>query len=380
MAVPSAPDGGQLLALRHRLDPADPVALANLAWLSARAGELELAQQAARQAAALPGAPRSAWRTLERLALGRTDGLTLAPPDTAARAAGASRSGSPLVAAVAAHREAASAVAEACYQAALGDPALAPAAWNGLAVLHEQRGETEAADAAWQRALAHPSEGAIHNRALAWMRRGDLARGRSLLAEHADRVAESAPLLFLAGYAALLDDDPAMARFAVEAALARDPDLVRAQFTLGLVAERLGRHAEALTAIRRGLMMSPWFVPMVWLLENGSGGSIELADEAADALPKIASDDVLLILGRSLLDAGHLGEALGVFDQVLLREEQHTAALFHRGVVLAKLRRYGEALDDWERLIEAAPGSSLGDVARRHAASARELATLFAPA
>ncbi|MCA9768214.1 MAG: hypothetical protein KC485_05295, partial [Gemmatimonadetes bacterium] len=60
MAVPSAPDGGQLLALRHRLDPADPVALANLAWLSARAGELELAQQAARQAAALPGAPRSA--------------------------------------------------------------------------------------------------------------------------------------------------------------------------------------------------------------------------------------------------------------------------------------------------------------------------------
>ncbi|MCA9723531.1 MAG: tetratricopeptide repeat protein, partial [Gemmatimonadetes bacterium] len=165
-----------------------------------------------------------------------------------------------------------------------------------------------------------------------------------------------------------------------EAALARDPDLVRAQFTLGLVAERLGRHAEALTAIRRGLMMSPWFVPMVWLLENGSGGSIELADEAADALPKIASDDVLLILGRSLLDAGHLGEALGVFDQVLLREEQHTAALFHRGVVLAKLRRYGEALDDWERLIEAAPGSSLGDVARRHAASARELATLFAPA
>ncbi|MCA9763346.1 MAG: tetratricopeptide repeat protein, partial [Gemmatimonadetes bacterium] len=297
-----------------------------------------------------------------------------------ARAAGASRVGSPLVAAVAAHREAASAVAEACYQAALGDPALAPAAWNGLAVLHEQRGETEAADAAWQRALAHPSEGAIHNRALAWMRRGDLARGRSLLAEHADRVAESAPLLFLAGYAALLDDDPAMARFAVEAALARDPDLVRAQFTLGLVAERLGRHAEALTAIRRGLMMSPWFVPMVWLLENGSGGSIELADEAADALPKIASDDVLLILGRSLLDAGHLGEALGVFDQVLLREEQHTAALFHRGVVLAKLRRYGEALDDWERLIEAAPGSSLGDVARRHAASARELATLFAPA
>jgi tetratricopeptide (TPR) repeat protein len=380
MVASLAPDAGQLAALRRRLDPADPVALANFAWLAARAGALEQAQQAARQAAALPGAPRSAWRTLERLAIGRTDGLTLAAPGSDRQGPAVVRPGSPLVAAVSAHREAASAVAEACYHAALGDPALAPAAWNGLAVLHEQRGEAEAADAAWEHALTEASVASVHNRALAWMRRGDLVRGRALLAAQGDLVAASAPLLFLVGYAALLDDDPSMARFSVEAALARDPDLVRAQFTLGLVAERLGRHAEALTAIRRGLMMSPWFVPMVWLLEAGTGGTVELADGGADALPTIASDDVLLILGRSLLEAGHLGEALGVFDQVLLREEQHTAALFHRGVVLAKLRRYGEALDDWERLVEAAPASELGEVARRHAASARQLASLFAPA
>lgn len=377
MAATSGSDAAFFAALRARLDTGDPVAMANLAWCAARAGVLDIAQDAARRAAASPDAPPAAWRTLERLALGRSDGLILAAPELI-HPQDSARPASPLVAAVASHRQAAVAVADACYHAALMVPALQAAAWNGLAVLHEHRGEAAAADAAWAHALEGPEPAAVHNRALAWMRRGDRKRGRALLAAHSDLVSDSAPLLFLVGYAALLDDDPALARVSIEAALAIDPDLVRAQFTLGLVSERLGRHAEALAAIRRGLMISPWFVPLVWLLDNRTGaGLVELADQGSDVLPEIASFEVLLVLGRSLLEAGHLGEALGVFDQVLLRDESHTAALFHRGVVLAKLRRYDEALADWEGVLTTAPESDLGAVTRRHAGSARQLAQLF---
>lgn len=377
MPVRTRPDVEQLLALRGRLDPADPAGWTNLAWLAAQMGELDLARETARQAAALPLAPRAAWHTLEQLSLGRTDGLFLALPRVTTSASRPAI-GSPLVAAVAAHVQAATAVAEACYNAAIADPLLAAAAWNGLAVLHEQRGEHPAADQGWQRSLAQPTVAALHNLVLAQLRRGDVARGRSLLAEYDRFVAGSAPLLFLVGYSALLDDDPAMARLSVQGALERDPGLVRAQFTLGLVSERLGRHQEAVVAIRRGLMMSPWFAPLVWLLDNGTGAPpIEIADTPSSAIPTIASDEVLLVLGRSLLEAGHLGEALGVFDQIILRDEQHTAALFHRGVVLAKLQRYREAAADWDGVLDATRDPDLLNVTRRHAESARRLAALF---
>lgn len=374
MAASRSRDPALLVALEQRVAAADPAALSNLAWFAARSGQLEAAVQLARRAAALPGAPRAAWRALERLAVGRIDGLILA---SAAAEAPASGHGSPLAAAVAAHRQDASAVAEACYHAAVGDAETAAPAWNGLAVLHEQRGEHAAADSAWAQALAVPTVSAVHNRALAWLLRGEGERARGFLGRHADLVNRSAPLLFLLGYTALLDGDPAMARFSIERALAMAPDLARAQFTLGLVHERLGRPADALEATRRGLLMSPWYLPQVWLLEPQRGAvPVELAgtDPATDPHE---GDQVLLHLGRSLLEAGHLGEALAVFDQVLLRKPAHTAALFHRGVVLAKLRRYHEALEDWELVRRAEPDGSLAAASSRHAASARELAALF---
>lgn len=372
MAAPRPRDSALLAALERRLDGADPGVLTNLAWLGARWGHPVVAQQYARRAAALPGAPRAAWRALERLAIGRTDGLVLAGAATGAPGEAA---GSPLAAAVAAHRQLAHAVAEACYHAALTRPDLAPAAWNGLAVLHHQRGEHDAAEAAWARALEVPRVAAVHNRAVAHLRRGDLAAARAMLGAHDALASRSAPLLFLTGYAALLDGDPSLARLSVEQALVLDPDLARAHFTLGLVHERLGRPADALAATRRALLMSPWYLPQVWLLESHpEEPPTELPITEADVDP---GDQVLLALGRSLLEAGHLGEALAVFDQVLLRHASHTAALFHRGVVLAKLRRYHEALEDWSRVHEAEPGSELARASHRHADSARRLAELF---
>ena len=377
MAAPRPRDAALLSALRQRLDGADPVALTNFAWFAARTGRLEPALDAARRAAALPGAPRAAWRALERLAIGRADGLVLATADTEPTAR-AEVLASPLAAAVSAHRQEAHAVAEACYHAAATDAVLAAAAWNGLAVLHEQREERSAADEAWQRALHEPRPAAVHNRALALLRRGEAQAGREVLGAHAALVGNSAPLLFLLGYTALMAGDASLARLSIERSLTIEPDLARAQFTLGLVHERLGRPDEALAATRRGLLMSPWYLPQVWLLEPHLGGAlIEMAATDDPSAEGAEAEAVLLTLGRSLLEAGHLGESLAVFDQVLMRHPAHTSALFHRGVVLAKLRRYHEALEDWQLVEQADPANDLAAASRRHAESARRLASLF---
>jgi tetratricopeptide (TPR) repeat protein len=124
--------------------------------------------------------------------------------------------------------------------------------------------------------------------------------------------------------------------------------------------------------------MSPWYLPQVWLLEPHPDGVLtELAAIEGSTAEGSEADAVLLTLGRSLLEAGHLGESLAVFDQVLLRHPAHTSALFHRGVVLAKLRRYHEALEDWQQVDQADPAHDLAAASRRHADSARRLASLF---
>jgi len=377
MASTGTSDARTVAGLWRRLGSADATTLANFAWFAARRGAHGIALDAARAAVALPDAPRAAWRSLERLAAGRTDGLLLAAAGT--ERADAPSAGNPLETAIVAHQHMELAVAEACYRAALDHPSLAGAAWNGLAVLHEQRRERAAADSAWQHAIAAGRAIAVHNQALALLRRGLPHRARSVLAPWLAGGTALASLQFLAGYAALADQDAAAAMELLTTAVALDPESARAQFTLGLACERLNRHDDALTAIRRALLLSPWYQPQVWLLEHADDtGLVELAVDGSDSAGVNHTDDVLLSLGRSLLQTAHLGEALAVFDQVLANHPSQTAALFHRGVVLAKLRRYGEALEDWEHVGAFDPGSELGDASRRHARSARQLATLFA--
>lgn len=373
-------DPAVVAALARRLGRADAVTLTNFAWFAARRGDRDTALAAARAAVARADAPRVASRTLERLGAGRTDHLLLALPDAPDAAPPPHHGAQALAAGVAAHAQGALAMAEACYRAATVEAATKAGAWNGIAVLHEGRGERAAADQAWALAVGDGHVAAIHDLALAWFRRGNIARARLVLSDAMAVRAPNAPLLFLAGYLAFLEQEPQTALPLLNAALALDDGLARAHFALGLVCERLDQHQRALDATRRGLQRSPWFVPQVWLLETGRDGAmleLPVADERATSA---ATDDVLLALGRSLLETTRLGEALAAFDQVLVRQPSHTAALFHRGVVLAKLRRYGEALVDWETVGERADAGALADVSRRHAQSARQLAALFAGA
>lgn len=373
-------EAARIAALRRRLGAASPAMLTNFAWFAARRGGHATALEAAREAVAQPGAPRVSWHTLERLVTGRSDGLLLAPESGPAPSspAGSGESAS-LTAAVSAHREGALAVAEACYLAAFARPGLSAVAADGLAVLHEQRHERDAADAAWQHAIAGGAPWAVHNCALALLRRGESAASRGMLATVHTAPRPSAPHCFLAGYVALLAGDAEGALIALDVAVAADPDLARAHYTLGLVHDRLGHPADALAATRRGLLLSPWYLPQLWLLTPAPGvPPIELPAGRDGHGAGGGTDDVLLALGRSLLETGHLGESLAVFDQVLVRDPAQPAALFHRGVVLAKLRRYDEALADWEVVGRYDSDGDLGAMSRRHAQSARQLAALFA--
>ena len=369
-------DAQVVAALKRRLEGADAATLTNFAWFAARRGEQLAALEAVRAAVAMPGAPHAAWRALERLAAGHTDGMLLTSAGVDDR--DAVPTSNPMAAAIAAHCEMQAPVAEACYRMALQQPALARAAWNGLGVLHEQRRERAAADNAWQEATSLGSIAAVHNQALAQLRRGLAHRARTLLAPWLARDDTPPALRFLGGYAALTDQDPGAALPLLMAVAAVDPESARAQFTIGLACERLGRHVEALAAIRRALLLSPWYLPQVWLLDPGNEAAlVELPAESEVTGADGHTDDVLLSLGRSLLQTSHLGEALAVFDQVLVHQPSQAAALFHRGVVLAKLRRYEEALEDWEVVGRTDPQSELGDASRRHARSARQLASLF---
>jgi tetratricopeptide (TPR) repeat protein len=341
-------------SLARRLDPDDPEQQAGLAWFAARRGDRATAMAAARRAVGHPDAPQAARRTIELLAADRDEGFLLPHPQPTPTVG--HRSGtSPLAAAVAAHREGAPAVAEACYQAAAAVPDLAAAALNGMAVLHAQRGESDAADATWGRLD---------------LVRDPLARHNAILAP------DTAALHHLAGWLHADSGDLRAAHEALLSALAIEPDMARAQFALGVVAERQGDQSAALEATRRALLLSPWFQPLVWLVSPKPGEVVELPADGANG-QGTTGGIALLRLGRALLEHGNVAEALAMFDQALLQNPAAPAALFHRGVVLAKLRRYAEALADWDAVGRADPEGPLGSMSRLHARSARELSALF---
>ncbi len=90
--------------------------------------------------------------------------------------------------------------------------------------------------------------------------------------------------------------------------------------------------------------------------------------------------EALLLLGRALLDDGRADEALEALDRLLKFDPENEAALFHRGVALARARRYADAVRAWERVVQVDAAGPFAQAARTHARSARDLAHIFAGA
>lgn len=141
-------------------------------------------------------------------------------------------------------------------------------------------------------------------------------------------------------------------------------------------AHQAADHPEATPTARRAV---------VRLLARQSDGLLlldQLADRAtaaSEAPTFTAADDHQAALeeGRLLLSQGLSRECLVALGPLLSHRPPHPEALFLSGIAWAKLRRYGEARKAWETVGQVDPDGPLGSLARRHARSARQLATLF---
>ncbi len=85
----------------------------------------------------------------------------------------------------------------------------------------------------------------------------------------------------------------------------------------------------------------------------------------------------LLLLGRALLDDKRDEQALEAFRRALKFDPDQVEALFQLGVVLARLHRYGEAVQAWEKVTRLDPSGPFAQRARLHARTALDLQHIF---
>ncbi|MDH4131588.1 MAG: tetratricopeptide repeat protein, partial [Gemmatimonadota bacterium] len=148
--------------------------------------------------------------------------------------------------------------------------------------------------------------------------------------------------------------------------------------------ERREEWAEARAAYDRALDLVPTFVEAA-LARADLVRRVVSPGAAVDLLVDLLLADpyelrALLLLGRSLLDEGRPGRALEALDRLLKFNPGEDSALFHRGIALARLRRYREAVHAWEDVVRTDPAGAFAQAARHHARSARDLAHIFAGA
>ncbi|MEO5825811.1 MAG: hypothetical protein ABIR59_07980 [Gemmatimonadales bacterium] len=105
-------------------------------------------------------------------------------------------------------------------------------------------------------------------------------------------------------------------------------------------------------------------------------GAVPIAVTRPAAAP-VAAAASTIAPGRALLDAGRVADSLAYFDGLAHGKQADSTVLFHRGVALAKMRRYRDAMHDWNAIERTDPESPLAAVSRRLATSARRLADLF---
>jgi cytochrome c-type biogenesis protein CcmH/NrfG len=153
-------------------------------------------------------------------------------------------------------------------------------------------------------------------------------------------------------------------------------------YELGQLEEQREEMVAARTAYERALEVLPTFTPASLALASLVQRT-ESAAAAVNILVDILATDpyeleALAVLGRVLLDDGRTPEALEALERVLRFDPEHRTALFCRGVARARQRRFGEAVADWEQVIQLDPAGVLAADARSRARSARDLQHIFA--
>ena len=210
---------------------------------------------------------------------------------------------------------------------------------------------------------------------------GDAAAALTALQQAQARAPARADLHKLQGDVLLKVGDRGGALAAYRGALQLDQGFVAVWVDLGRLHEQREEWPDALQAYERALHELPTYHEAniaLADLERRLGRLRPAIARLADLLEQDPYDlDALLLLGRSLLEDARASSALEAFRRVLKFDPEHVAALFYEGVVLARLRRYREAVHVWERVTRLEPSGPFAQRARMHARTAVDLQHIF---
>jgi len=186
---------------------------------------------------------------------------------------------------------------------------------------------------------------------------GDAAGALTALQQAQARAPGRADLHKLQGDVALRVGDKAGAFVAYRSALELDRGYVQVWLDLGRLHEEKEAWGEARKAYERALDALPTFHEAALALADllrRSGHVRQAIVRLAEMLEQDPYDLLaLLLLGRALLDDKRDAQALEAFQRALKFDPEQGEALFQLGVALARLHRYGEAVQAWEKVTRA---------------------------
>src|SRR5437763_9009813 len=211
---------------------------------------------------------------------------------------------------------------------------------------------------------------------------GDAAGALTALQQAQTRAPGRADLHKLQGDIAVKVGDKAGALAAYRSALELDRGYVQVWLDLGRLHEEKEELSEARKAYERALDALPTFHEAALALADllrRSGHVRAAIVRLAEMLEQDPYDLLaLLLLGRALLDDKRDPQALEAFQRALKFDPDQVEALFQLGVALARLHRYGEAVQAWEKVTRTDPAGPFAQAARAHARTALDLKHIFA--
>lgn len=213
--------------------------------------------------------------------------------------------------------------------------------------------------------------GGAWERAVTLHRLGRPADAISLYDDHLRANPDDATALFLAGTARLQLRDLSAAEGLLVRAAALEPDAEEIHSNLGLVLDAMGRHEEAIVALRRALSLRPDFAAAhnnlgeVLKQVGRRGESIEAFRQAVLLDPGLAAAQSNL--GMALGEEGDAAAAEAAFRAALRADPLFDDAHSNLCSLLLQRRQYQAALAATEAYLRCYPGHA-GALAFRYAA------------
>ena len=164
-------------------------------------------------------------------------------------------------------------------------------------------------------------------------------------------------------------------------ALQLDGDFAAVRFDLAALLMQREMWADAEQELLAALDAVPTYTEatlQLTTLRRMTGRHLDAVHMLVDLLQRDPySFDGLIALGETLLELGRASDAGVAFRRVLAFDPEHVGAIFYDGVLLARQKRYRDAIAQWERVVDLEPAGEYGRRARRESRTASDLLKVF---